>query len=86
MAGTESPHSPLARLVLFMVCLAIAGSLVAGTHFYAIDLPQQKNVQAPENAVSGKQSCDICRHNCLIDPDIIGCMTGCQEMECPEVL
>jgi hypothetical protein len=65
-----SEHSPLARLVLFLVCLAIAGSLVAGTHYYAIDLPQQNSLQAPENAVSSTINCNICRHNCLADPDI----------------
>lgn len=84
MTGTESPHSPLSRLVLFMVCLAVAGSLVAGTHFYTIDLPQQKSLQAPENAESNNQNCNICRHNCIVDPNIIDCMTGCQDLECAD--
>ncbi|MCK9579989.1 MAG: hypothetical protein M0Q92_06000 [Methanoregula sp.] len=47
---TESPKSPLARLILFMVCLSIAGTIVAGAHYYAVDLPQQANLQAPTNA------------------------------------
>jgi hypothetical protein len=42
--------SPLARLVLFMVCLAIAGSCVAGVHYYTVDLPQQQSQTAPENS------------------------------------
>jgi len=46
----ESTRSPLARLVLFIVCLSIAGSIVAGVHYYAVDLPQQQNVQAPTNS------------------------------------
>jgi hypothetical protein len=33
-----------------MVCLAAAGSFVAGAHYYAVDLPQQMHVQAPANA------------------------------------
>jgi len=41
--------SPLARLVLFMICLSIAGAFVAGVHYLAIDLPQQKSVTPPSN-------------------------------------
>jgi hypothetical protein len=41
--------SPLVRLVLFMICLSIAGSIVAGAHYYAVDLPQQQTLQAPTN-------------------------------------
>jgi len=42
--------SPLARLVLFMVCLSVAGAFVAGVHYLAIDLPQQKSGTPPSNA------------------------------------
>jgi hypothetical protein len=35
MSDTNRESSPLARLVLFMVCLSIAGSLVAGITAYA---------------------------------------------------
>lgn len=38
----ESGKSPLARLALFMVCLSIAGSLLAGSHYILIDRPDQK--------------------------------------------
>jgi len=41
--------SPLARLVMFMVFLSVAGAFVAGVHYLAIDLPQQKSVTAPSN-------------------------------------
>jgi hypothetical protein len=44
-----SERSPLARLVLFMVCLSVAGGAIAAVHYYAIDLPQQKALPAPEN-------------------------------------
>jgi len=47
---TNSARSPLTRLVLFMVCLSIAGALVAGVHYVAVDLPQQQAVQAPTNS------------------------------------
>lgn len=40
--------SPLARLIFFMVFLAIAGSLAAGVHWYVVDLPGQ-HMAAPQN-------------------------------------
>ncbi|MHB8164090.1 MAG: hypothetical protein ACYDDV_07035 [Methanoregula sp.] len=49
MSSPSHERSPLARLVLFIICLSIAGSFIAGIHYLAIDLPAQKNVQAPEN-------------------------------------
>lgn len=42
-------QSPLSRLVLFIVGLAIAGSIVAGVHYFVIDLPQQNAMQPPTN-------------------------------------
>lgn len=51
MSGSTT--SPLARLVLFMVCLSIAGSIVAGVHYVAVDLPEQQNVKAPANGAIG---------------------------------
>ena len=45
---SESTHSPLARLVLFMICLSVAGTFVAGAHYDAVDLPQQE-LQPPQN-------------------------------------
>jgi hypothetical protein len=45
-------QSPLSRLVLFMVCLAIAGSFVAVVHHIAIDPPQQNAVLPPQNSQS----------------------------------
>ena len=51
----EQQSSPLARLALFMVCLSIAGGLVAGAHYAAFDLPLQKTVAAPHN-----ENCETC--------------------------
>ena len=58
MTITLSERSSLARLVLFIVCLAIAGSFVAGIHYFTVDLPAQKAVQAPANG----ESCTV-RHD-----------------------
>lgn len=59
MTETQSERSPLARLVLFMICLSIFGSVVAGVHYYAVDLPIQNAMQAPANSVTEK-----CKEDC----------------------
>ncbi|MHB8164799.1 MAG: hypothetical protein ACYDDV_10755 [Methanoregula sp.] len=56
MTSLQSTDTPLGRLVLFMVCLSIAGSLVAGAHYFAVDLPAQKAITAPAN--------DYCEMSC----------------------
>jgi hypothetical protein len=61
--------SPLARLVLFMICLAIAGTLVAGIHYTFIDRPDQiAALQAPKNI---GDHCSICRE------DYASCNNAC---------
>lgn len=47
--GSLEEKSPVARLVVFMVCLAIFGTVVAGLHYYAVDLPAQASHPAPAN-------------------------------------
>ncbi|NMB77778.1 MAG: hypothetical protein GYA23_01630 [Methanomicrobiales archaeon] len=37
-------RSPLAQLVLFMICLSLVGTFVAGAHYYVIDIPEQKAI------------------------------------------
>jgi len=60
-----SLQSPLARFVLVMVCLSIAGSCIAGAHYFAVDLPQQ-HLQAPANAlITCSQSCDAQYYSCM---------------------
>jgi len=76
-----SAPSPLARLVLFIVCLSIAGSFVAGVHYVAVDLPEQQNVKPPANGAIGatcgpfydKDGNDISDHCC----DAYGNPTAC---------
>lgn len=48
---TSPATSPLQNLVLFIVCLALAASCLAGALTWVVDLPQQeKQVQAsPSN-------------------------------------
>nr|WP_319375532.1 hypothetical protein [uncultured Methanoregula sp.] len=46
---SESTPSTLARLVLFMVCLSIAGSFFAGASWYTVEIQQQKTMPVPKN-------------------------------------
>ena len=69
----ESPStlSPIARLILFIVCLAIAGTIVGGIHYVAVDLPQQEEAMltVPQN-----NNCLAQMIACLKEPP--GCCTG----------
>jgi hypothetical protein len=75
---SEPAPSPLARLVMFMICLAIAGSILAGAHYYAIDLPaQQAALHAPANARISDSAYNTCMLNCLGDPLYYKCISMC---------
>lgn len=68
--------SPLEKLVLFIIGLAILGSAVAILHYAAVDLPQQKASPPPDN--SNKLSkCSICTSNCLFVSDYYKCLSEC---------
>ena len=63
MEMSGNTGTPLARLVLFMVCLSIAGSCVASVQYYAAGQSQQDTLQPPENSIfptdcnTGKDAC-----------------------------
>lgn len=71
-------RSPLARFVLFMVCLAILGSSIATAHYYAVDLPEQQNPLAPDNGASSLVACEVCKVNCKVSGDYYTCMSQCE--------
>ena len=48
-----------------MAILAAVGSVVAGVHYYAVDLPQQKMGQAPANTVHVGEF-KACYDQCMI--------------------
>jgi hypothetical protein len=56
-------RSPFARLVLFLICLSLAGTLVAGGYWYAAGLSEQKT-PAPENSGIGINSPGGCARSC----------------------
>jgi len=72
-------RSPLARLVLFMFCLSVAGTFIAGVHYAAIDLPQQQSVTAPTNDYPPDYCVSFCQS---VNNDLesyIRCYSECDE-------
>jgi hypothetical protein len=81
----SQPANPsLARLVLFIICIATAGSLIAFAWYFAVELPDQKQVPpAPLNTVSNSKCvgdcdgmCYVCTHRCKFCY-IPGCSETC---------
>jgi hypothetical protein len=62
-----------------MVCLSIAGTVVAGAHYYAVDLPQQRI--APHNDIGYPPiPCSQCAENCNIPWTPYGlCYAACMD-------
>ena len=80
---SEPQRSPLASLVLFMFCLAIAGSALAGAHYYAVDLPAQNAIKAPANGPLSMQCWDDyqdCIQPCIPmnDNENRACFAACE--------
>jgi hypothetical protein len=51
MTQSHTTRSPLAGLVLFMVCLSIAGTFIAGIHYVIVDRPAQ--IAAARTPING---------------------------------
>lgn len=85
MSVSLSTRSPLARFVLFMICLSITGCVVAGAHYVAIDLPAQSALHAPHNALTPtpetctRENMDKCEANCLRPDGVLNlnCYEAC---------
>jgi hypothetical protein len=80
MSSPQPTQSPLARLVLFMICLALAGSFVAILHYFAVDLPQQNAVLAPENI----RDYTDCEQKCFEEKE--NCSNTCGGSDCRNCL
>lgn len=72
----RAAKSPLARLVLFMICLSMAGFLVSVIHYAAIDMPSQANPPSPKN---WNLDCEISNTN------MFTCRAMCQNGPVPGV-
>ena len=79
---SEPNRSPLARLVLFIFCLSIAGTLVAGTHWFVVDKPQQDALKntAPENGDRSGIDCITCLSTCSPLMGHYGCIDYCDRI------
>ena len=62
--------SPLARLVVFMVCLSIVGALGTGIYWYAVDRQSPDAIRVPTNEVN-----IYCMNNCQFDAE--WCSNSC---------
>jgi hypothetical protein len=70
-----SPASPLTRLVLFMIGLAIFGTIMGGVHYMVIDIPAQNAVPQPMNYDGG--ACATCIASCAYHVWDTGCENSC---------
>jgi hypothetical protein len=77
-------QSSLARLVLFMICLAIAGSIIAGVHYFVVDHPQQQGMKTPANGLceySCYASCVADQKTCEAEGGMRNCLTDLNACE-----
>jgi len=85
MTPPQQGKSPLAQLVLFMVCLAVAGSIVAGAHYVVVDKPAHDALPAPANGdcpryYSCQANCPLGYGNCCCCSALYNCGIG----QCPD--
>ncbi|MEN6611398.1 MAG: hypothetical protein ABFC24_11190 [Methanoregulaceae archaeon] len=75
----EFTGTPMSRLILFLVCLSIAGTLAAGVHYAAIDLPQHSSHQVPAKTGVCDEQCRNCMETCLQEDTAMhtACFTMC---------
>ena len=84
MSGNPTERSPLARLVVFMVCLSIAGSIVAGVYTYAAGLQQPAvptNDCDRQNNYCWASACNKCH---LKSAECIECLDYCIKFNFPD--
>jgi hypothetical protein len=80
---SEPAASPLARLVIFIICLSIAATFVAGAHYYVVDLPEQKAMAPPMNFnPDDPGACAKCLAMCGLTIWDSDCPNNCMRCEC----
>lgn len=64
-----------------MVCLSVAGSIVAGGHWFVVERPQQEVLQAPENSDTCAGTCRMqatdCAEACPVNNLQAICVDAC---------
>jgi len=75
MTGSPEETTPFACLVVFIIGVSVLGSILAGAHYFAVDLPKQQ-ITAPENGYdyachSGcTNTFSDCDRKCISIPDM----------------
>lgn len=71
-------RSPLHNLVLFLICLALFGTIMAGVHYAVIDLPMQLANPAPMNDnLNDAGDCAKCMSLCSVKIWDSNCVKKC---------
>jgi hypothetical protein len=82
----EETQTPLARFVLFIVCLSLVGICIAGVYYIAVELPHQRDQQPPANGAltdcftQCRSDFSSCLHTCRSDMEVARCedtLAGC---------
>jgi hypothetical protein len=80
MSAAPTHGSALRALVLFMICLSIAGTLMAGVHWFAIDMPRQDALKNTAPANSGILDCPSCIASCPSSMAYNDCLAYCEKL------
>ena len=77
METNQTSGAPLGRLVLFLFCLGIFGTIIGGAYYFAVELPAREgsDLQPPDNAAN--LMCQKCRLACNYDPNPYECLSHC---------
>lgn len=81
METNQTSGAPLGRLVLFLFCLGVLGTIIGGGYYLAVELPAQMtaDLQPPANAAN--LMCQKCLFACNYDPNPIECQSHC-DLQC----
>lgn len=77
METTQTAGSPLGRLVLFMLCLAVIGTITAGGYYLAVELPSRPEADSRPPDNSANIMCANCLFKCNYDPKPFECRSHC---------
>ena len=73
MTSSPKETTPFACLVVFIIVVSIVGSILAGAHYFAVDLPKQQ-ITAPENSLDNQ--CQLVCYNTYT-----GCFATCNAIQ-----
>lgn len=79
--SAATPHgSALRALVFFMVCLSIAGTLIAVAHWVVFDKPQQDALGSATPSNGGFFDCHYCLDSCSAAVTRDACLAYCEQI------